>query len=157
MKRGLWLGLMIASPAAATHYVAVRNEVVIAAPIDAVWARIGGYCAIAEWLPTTCTLEGSGEPGVVRLLVNGTVVEPMVAKTPYSYTYWQTVGNLAAAGMHGTLAAQADGPQRTRLRYTIVYDQAALASDALRTSEKARLQARFAGALERMKGLVEAR
>ncbi len=155
--RALLLAALLAGPASATDYVTVRNEVSVAAPVDAVWKRIGDYCAIAEWLPTSCTLEGSGEPGVVRLIADGKVVEPMVARTVTSYTYWQTVGNLAAAGMHGTLAAQADGPASTKLSYTIVYDQAALASDALRASERARLQGRFAQALARMKSLVEAR
>lgn len=155
--RAMWVAALVGAPVQAADYVTVRNEVVVAAPADKVWARVGGYCAIAEWLPTTCALEGSGEPGVVRRLVNGTVVEPMVARTARSYTYWQTVGNLAAAGLHGTLAAEPDGATRTRLSYVLVYDEAALASDALRASERARLQARFADALQRMKALVEAR
>jgi hypothetical protein len=155
------LAAWLSAPVMAADYVSVINEVTVEAPADAVWARVGGYCAISEWLPTTCVLEGSlapgGEPGVVRRIVNGTVVEPMVTKTARSYTYWQTVGNLAAAGLHGTLAAEADGPGRTRLRYTLVYDQAALASDALRASERTRLQGRFAQALARMKVLAEAK
>ncbi|GGI75874.1 hypothetical protein GCM10007973_10990 [Polymorphobacter multimanifer] len=157
--RVLLAAMLLSAPAAAADYVVVRNELIVAAPADAVWARVGGYCAIAEWLPTTCTLEGSGEPGLVRKLVNGTVVEPMVARTARSYTYWQTVGNLAAAGLHGTLAAEPGGKKdsETRLSYTLVYDQAALASDALRISERARLQARFAQALQSMKALAEAR
>ncbi len=161
--RGLLLAALCAGsalsvgPAMATDYVTVHNEIMVAAPADAVWARIGGYCAIAEWLPTSCVLEGSGEPGVVRRLSNGTVLEPMVGKTERSYTYWQTAGALAMAGYHGTLAAEAVGATQTRLIYTLFYDQAALASDELRASERARLQGRFAQALARMKALAEAR
>lgn len=155
MRLALAVAGVLAGPVAAADYVTVRNEIVIDGQADAVWARIGGYCAIAEWLPTTCALEGSGEPGVVRRIVNGTVVEPMVARSARSYTYWQTVGNLAAAGLHGTLAAEPAGTDRTTLSYVLVYDQAALASDALRASERARLQGRFAQALARMKALAE--
>ncbi|UAK24776.1 SRPBCC family protein [Sphingomonas nostoxanthinifaciens] len=145
----------VAMTACATDYVAVRNEVTVERPIDAVWARIGGWCAIADWLKLTCeTVSGSGDVGSVRRL-NGTTLEAMVGRTAHSYSYWQTAGNMAGFAYHGTLAAEPAGPTRTTLVYTLFYDQAAMPSDAVRASEHQRLQTRFAGALAAMKQLAE--
>ena len=107
---------------------------------------------------TSCAyVSGSGDVGTVRALNNATVLEPMVAKTARSYTYVQTKGNLAHTGYHGTLAAEPVGARRTRLTYILFYDQAALASDALRASEHARLEKRFLELLGKMKALAEAK
>lgn len=149
---------VIGTPAAAADYVAIRKEVTVARPADAVWKRIGDYCGIAEWMKTSCAyVSGSGDVGTVRALNNATVLEPMVARTARSYTYAQTQGNLAHAAYHGTLAAEPDGANRTKLVYTLFYDQAVLASDALRKSENERLNKRFADLLGVMKTLAEER
>ena len=149
---------LAATPAAAAEYVTIRKEVTVERPADAVWARIGDYCGIAEWMKISCAyVSGSGDVGTVRALNNATVLEPMVAKTARSYTYMQSKGNLAHAAYHGTLAAEPDGSRRTRLVYTLFYDQAALASDALRASEHARLDKRFLDMLTEMKRLAEAK
>jgi hypothetical protein len=152
------IALTATTQASAADYVTIRKEVTVARPADAVWARIGDYCGIAEWMKISCAyVSGSGDVGTVRTLNNATVLEPMVAKTARSYTYVQTKGNLAHAAYHGTLAAEPDGPGRTRLVYTLFYDQAALASDALRASEHARLGKRFHDMLTEMKRLAEAK
>lgn len=146
-----------AVPAMAADFVVIRETLDIDRPVDAAWQRVGGFCAIADWLKVSCDYAlGSGDVGSVRRLVNGTIVEVMVARTPYSYTYLQTDGTMAATRYHGTLAAEAAG-SGTRLVYTLVYDQSVLASDTLRASEHARLEARFSGALASMKSLVEAK
>lgn len=148
--------VLLLGPAAAADYVVIRKEVTVERPADAVWAKIGNYCAIREWMGTSCEYaSGNGGVGSVRVIANGTVTEPMVAATARSYTYWQTVGNLAAANLHGTLAAEADGPNRTKLSYTLFYDQAALPSDEVRASERARLDGRFLELLGAMRALVE--
>ena len=139
----------------AADYVRIDQSVTVDATADAVWARAGGYCAISEWMQVSCAyVSGSGEPGTVRLLRDATIAEVMVAKTPHSYTYWQTTGNMAATGYHGTLAVEPLDARRSRLSYTLVYDQAALATDALRTAEHERLAKRFLGLLGTMKELV---
>lgn len=147
--------LPMGAQAADTDFVTFRNEVTVERPVDQVWQRVGGWCAIAEWLKVTCDVAaGSGDVGSVRKL-NGVTQEAMVAKGEHSYTYWQTVGAMAGLGYHGTLAATAIGPRRTRLTYTIVYDQAAMPSDAVRASEHTRLATRFVGPLNVMKQLSE--
>jgi hypothetical protein len=157
MRALILLGSVAAVPAAAAtpDYVTIVNQVIVDRPVAQVWARIGGYCAIAEWLKVTCEMaSGTGEVGSVRKL-NGTTLEPMVAKTPTSYTYWQSVGAMGSAQFHGTLMAQPDGPTRTRLSYTLFYDQALLPSDEVRASEHKRLETRFVAPLTEMKRLAE--
>jgi hypothetical protein len=141
----------------AADYVAIQKEVDVNRPAAEVWKRVGDYCAISEWLKVTCEyVVGSGDIGSVRR-INGTNLEPMVAKTAYSYTYWQTAGNMARMSYHGTLAVEPDGPGKSRLIYTLFYDQAAMESDAKRASEHERLSIRFQGALNTMKALSEAK
>ncbi|MDB5683296.1 MAG: hypothetical protein JWM75_994 [Sphingomonas bacterium] len=145
-----------ATPAAASDYVLIRKEIAVARSADAVWARIGGYCAIAEWLKLKCEmLSGKGDVGTVRQL-NGEVEEPMVARTARSYTYGQTKGAMAAFAYHGTLAVEPAGTGSSRIVYTLFYDAALMASDEMRKSQFDRLGARFQGAIEQMKTLSEA-
>jgi hypothetical protein len=140
----------------AADYVTIRKEVEVDAPADAVWARVGGYCAIADWMKTTCEyVSGAGGVGTVRRILNGTVLEAMVAQTPRSYTYWQTQGNMAVAAYHGTLAAEPLERGRTRLIYILFYDQAAFPSDEVRKAQHERLEGRFQGFLEVMKAMTE--
>jgi hypothetical protein len=151
------LTLMIPSVAQATDFVAIVKQVTVNRSAAEVWKRVGGYCAIAEWLQVKCELTtGSGEIGSVRTL-NGTTVEMLVGKSETSYTYWQTTGNMASYSYHGTLSVESTGPSTSRLTYVLLYDQGAMASDALRASEHERLSGRFQGALDTMKKLAESR
>ena len=160
LKFALITGLaMTGAPAAqAADYVAIVKQVEVDRPADLVWQRVGDYCAIADWMKTDCGyLSGTGGVGTVRRILKGTVTEVMVAQTSRSYTYWQTQGNMAGAAYHGTLAAESVGPSRTRLTYTLFYDQAALASDADRRAQHERLDGRFQGFLAAMKEIAERR
>ena len=122
-----------------------------------VWKRVGDYCTIAEWLKVTCEYaSGSGDVGTVRR-INGTTLEPMVAKTAFSYTYWQAAGTMAPYSYHGTVAVEPTAAGKSKLTYTLFYDQSAMASDAMRASEHERLATRFQGALDSMKALAESR
>lgn len=90
------------------HYISATRSVVLDAPVDRVWARVGGFCNITEWMNSPewedCRyLQGNGGPASVRSIVN----EVMVGQTQYSYTYAQpprlnTPYNMA----HSTLAAE---------------------------------------------------
>ncbi len=151
------LTLMAPSVAQASDFVAIVKQITVSRSAADVWTRIGGYCAIAEWLQVKCEMTaGSGEIGSVRTL-NGTTVELMVGKSDSSYTYWQTAGNMAPYSYHGTLSVESTGPSTSRLTYVLLYDQAAMASDALRASAHERLSGRFQGALDTMKKLAESK
>jgi hypothetical protein len=158
MRRWMLAGLVLigAVPASAADYVVVRKQIAVERPAETVWRRVGGFCAIADWLKLRCELvSGSGDVGSVRRL-NGELEEPMFGRTPLSYTYGQTKGAMAGFDYHGTLAVEPAGPARARIVYTIVYDAALMPSDAVRKAQFERIGPRFQGAVEAMKKLAEA-
>src|SRR6186997_2813149 len=71
-------------------YTTIPLEIDVNKPAAEVWARIGKYCDIGEWLqiPGGCKMLSGveGEVGSVRSVAN----EVLVGKTQYSYTYTQT-------------------------------------------------------------------
>jgi hypothetical protein len=139
------------------HYATISESVVVNAPVDKVWARIGRFCDITEWMNSPewedCKyLQGDGGPGTVRSIVN----EVLVGPTQYSYTYAQpprkdTLYNLA----HGTLAAEALTPTTTRLSYTMLRDDSLLADDAARQQDADARRTRCSDWLKNMKLLAE--
>lgn len=139
----------------APDYTVIQLHVEVNQPAAEIWKRVGGCCAISAWLKVTCSYQsGSGDVGSVRV-INGTNVEPMVGKTPFSYTYWQTAGNMAPTSYHGTLAVEPEGAHRSQLLYTLFYNQAALPTAADRAAQHQRLSKRFQEALDTMKKLAE--
>ncbi len=49
----------------------IDESIVVDAPVDKVWARVGGFCDITEWMNSAewedCKyLQGDGGPGTVR-------------------------------------------------------------------------------------------
>jgi hypothetical protein len=145
-----------AAPAAASDYVVIRKEILVDRSADAVWKRVGGYCAIAEWLKVKCEIvSGAGDVGTIRRL-NDTTLEPMVASTAHSYTYGQTAGGMATFAYNGTLAVEPAGTGKSRIVYTLIYDAALMPSDDVRKAQFDRINPRFQGAIETMKALAEA-
>jgi hypothetical protein len=151
------------APAAASAtptpmYYAFPLEIVVNKPAAEVWARVGKYCDIQEWLGLTCTLSSGkeGEAGAVRSLNNGAIQEIIVGKSAMSYTYAQPARPGRPYDMyHGTLEAQALTPTTTKLMYTVVVDEGVQADDAAREADKARRATQFKSALENMKILAE--
>jgi hypothetical protein len=138
-------------------YVTINESIVVDAPVDKVWARVGSFCDITEWMNSPewedCKyLQGDGGPGTVRSIVN----EVLVGQTRYSYTYAQpprkdTLYNLA----HGTLAAEALTPTTTRLTYTMLRDDSILLDDAARSRDEQARYTRVSEWLKNMKVLAE--
>ncbi len=139
------------------HYIAINESIVVNAPVDKVWARVGKFCDITEWMKSpeweNCKyLQGDGGPGSVRSIVD----EVLVGQTQYSYTYAQpprknTLYNLA----HGTLAAEGLTSSTTRLTYTMLRDDSILPDDAARQRDAQARRARCSDWLKNMKLLVE--
>jgi hypothetical protein len=139
------------------HYAAISESIVVDAPVDKVWARVGGFCDITEWMNSPewedCKyLQGHGGPGSVRSIVN----EVLVGQTQFSYTYAQpprkgSPYNLA----HGTLAAEALTPTATRLTYTMLRDVSVLPDEAARKRDEEGRRSRVSAWLENMKLLAE--
>jgi len=138
------------------NYVTIALETTVNKPVADVWKRIGGYCAISEWLQIAAgckILSGTdNEVGTVRS-VGG---EVLVGKTEYSYTYTQTVRAGRPYNLyHGTIEARTVTPTTTKLIYTLIYDNSMLPDDAAREKDKASRTAVFTRALSNMKTLAE--
>jgi hypothetical protein len=134
--------------------VSIPLEIVVNKPVADVWARIGKYCDIGEWLQLACTITSGkdGEVGTVRSI--GT--EVLVGKTEYSYTYTQPVRADRPYNLyHGTLEARAVTPTTTKLLYTLMYDNSMLADDAAKERDRTQRTTTFTRALQNMKTLCE--
>jgi hypothetical protein len=145
--------LAIANPT----YTTLVLETSVNRPAQAVWASVGKFCAIGEWLQTTCTITSGvdGQLGAVRKL-GAAVIEMLVAKTELSYTYTQPVRvGVPFNAYHGTLEAKPVTASTSKLVYSFVYDNSMLADDAARATELANRRTRFTAALQNMKIIAE--
>jgi hypothetical protein len=153
-----------AQPASANANIVVENptyttiplEIDVNRPAAEVWARIGKYCDIAEWLqiPAGCKMLSGveGEVGSVRSVAN----EVLVGKTQYSYTYTQTVRAGRPYNLyHGTLEVRPVTDKTSKIVYTLMYDNSMLADDAAREKDKVGRTATFQRAMTNMKTLAE--
>ncbi len=147
--------LAVANPT----YTSVVLELAVNKGAAATWARVGKYCDITIWLAgQSCKVVSGveGELGSVRLL-NGVLIEMLVAKTPLSYTYTQPVRvGVPFNAYHGTLEVQAVTATTSKLVYSFVYDNSMLADDAASTAEKAARTTRFMAGMVKMKAAAEA-
>ena len=139
------------------EYVTIEMGIDVAKPAAQVWARVGDYCAIAEWLNLDCTLaSGDGGMGSVRVLAGGRVTEILVAETPLSYGYTQPAVEGAFYNLyHGFLEARPVSETSSKLIYTLLLDVSNLPDQAAKDANLAGRRTMFEGALARMKALAE--
>jgi len=140
------------------HYVSIPLEIAVSRPAAEVWKRVGKYCDIEEWLQVPCVITSGkdGEVGAVRSLRNGAVIEILVAKTAMSYTYTQPVRERQPYNLyHGTVEAVPASATKSKLVYTLVFDNSMLADDAAREKDIQQRTAQFTRALNNMKTLAE--
>ena len=148
--------LFASATVSAQEYVTIEMEIDVDAPAAEVWAKVGGYCDIAEWFPQfNCEItSGDGGMGTVRVLANGAITEILVAQTELSYAYTQP----AVPGQfydlyHGQLEARPVTDTTSRLLYTLMYD-ASETEDI--EADMQRRRGIFEGALANMKEIAEA-
>jgi Polyketide cyclase / dehydrase and lipid transport len=142
--------------AAERDYLTIVKTIEIAKPADVVWKRVGDYCEVGELLAFTCKIEsGDGGVGTIRRL-NGTMIESLVARTPYSYTYSQLEGPRAGTDYHGTMAVEPLSKSRSRMVYTVVIDRGRLPAGTDLADYQKQLEDRFQGVVVKAKGLIEA-
>jgi hypothetical protein len=137
-------------------YLTIPLEIDVNRPAADVWKRIGGYCAIGEWLqiPAGCKiLSGTdGEVGAVRSVAN----EVLVGKSQYSYTYTQTPRNGRPYNLyHGTVEVRPVTDRTSKIVYTLMYDNSMLADDAAKEKDRLGRVATFTRAIQNMKTLAE--
>jgi hypothetical protein len=129
--------------------------------IDVAWERVGGneLCAIARYLDIQgCTpVSGKGELGSVRnIAVAGNpapIVENIVARSKYAYTYAQPFTPIF---YHGTMSIEATGANRSRLHYTLIWNQRAVGDAAAQAAARTSRQQRFQAAVDKMAAAANA-
>lgn len=149
-QRGPQAPLAVENP----NYVSIHLEVNVNRPAAEVWKRVGKYCDIGEWLQVACTITSGkdGEVGAVRSIGN----EIMVGATEFSYTYTQPVRVGQMYNMyHGTVEARPVTATTSKIIYTLVWDNSALADDAAKERDKMQRTTTFTRAIDNMKILAE--
>ena len=123
---------------------------------DIAWQRAGGneLCAISKYLEIqSCTVNsGKGELGSIRT-INGTIVENIVARSKYSYTYAQPFTPIF---YHGTMSVEPLTANSSRLVYTLIWNQAAVGDAAAQTAAREGRRTRFQAAVDKMAAAVNA-
>jgi hypothetical protein len=153
---------LVSIPAqAAPEWTSILMEKVVDRTPDQTWAKIGGYCTIATWLKVTCVVTTGNQVsvGTIRRL-NGKTDEIIVAATPYSYSYAQPLTDVQPESpifYHGTLAVEPlDRGRKTKIVYTLFYDQAPLNTTEAKIANREQRTKRFMEALDNMKAMAEA-
>ena len=143
--------------AAEPEYATIRMEIDIARPAQVVWAKVGKYCDIREWLNVDCKItSGEGGIGTVRVLAGGRVAEILVAQTELSYGYTQPAREGQFYNLyHGFMEARPVTANTSRIIYTLVYDVSDKADKAAKDADIAGRRTRFEGALASMKKIAE--
>ena len=148
-----------AAPAiAAPEYVTIAMEIDVNKPAAEVWAKVGEYCDISEWLKLDCAItSGDGGMGTVRDLAGGRIKEILIAQTELSYGYTQPVveGQYYIL-YHGFMEARPVTDTTSKMLYTLVYDVSNLADQTAKDADIARRRTSFETALGNMKNLAEA-
>ena len=167
MKAGFLAGAamslaLLAGPAQAVpEFTTILMDKVVDRTPDQTWSKIGPYCAIATWLKVTCVVTSGNQVSVgTNRRLNGKTDEIIVAATPYSYTYAQPVTDIQPESpifYHGTLAVEPlDRGRKTRIVYTLFYDQAPLGTTEAKIANREQRTKRFMEALDNMKAMAEA-
>ena len=155
------VALLASGPAGAAEYTTILLDKIVDRTPDQTWAKIGPYCAIATWLKVTCVITAGNQVAVgTNRRLNGKTDEIIVAQTPYSYTYGQQPSDVQPASpiyYHGTLAVEPlDRGRKTKIVYTLLYDQAPLGTAQAKIENREARTKRFSEALNTMKAMAEA-
>ena len=148
------------APAPKPNYVAIPMSIDVNKSAKDVWAKVGGWCDISNWITPTggvpCVVtSGSGEVGSVRLIANR-VTEVMTAKSEFGYGYTQpNVEGKWYNLYHGFMEVRPVTATTSKIYYTLMQDMGDKADQAAIDKDAARLKGQFEGALANMKKLAE--
>jgi hypothetical protein len=102
-------GLLLSGAASA---VEVKRHAEIEGEVAKVWAKIGGWCAIADWHPAIAKCEENNDGGkknrVLTTKDGGVIKETMLKSDAASYTYQITESPLPVSNYTATLAVVPD-------------------------------------------------
>ena len=134
-------------------YVTIPLEITVNRPAAEVWKRVGKFCDIGEWMQASCTIV-SGNGGVGSLRTVGGAVN--VSETELSLIYVQRVHTDQPYNFwHGTIEARTLTATRSKIFYTLLYDNSMLPDDAAREKDRDQRTAMFTLAIQNMKTLAE--
>jgi len=147
-----WLLLTSVGMASAADFTSITVERTVERPADAVWAKVGPFCAIGDWYKVTCEyISGAGDLGTVRLA--GGIREVLVAKAAHSYTY--TLAQPDPIMYFGTLSVVPLGPSKSKVIYAVLWNQERLPTAEAKAEEKAQKTESFSHALDDIKKFAE--
>ena len=143
---------------AQTEYVTVDLEIDINKSAEQVWAKVGEFCDIADWMGLPCELtSGTGEIGSVRSLLNGRITEVLVGKTELSYGYTMpSVEGQFYNLYHGFMEAKPVTANTSKMLYTLVWDVSNHADQAAKNADIEERTTTFSNALQSIKEFAEA-
>lgn len=150
--------LLFSAASMAQEYVTIDMEIDINKPAAEVWEKVGGYCAITDWLGLDCEItSGDGGMGSVRELLGGRIIEIMVAQTELSYGYTQPAVEGEFYNLyHGFMEARPVTANTSKMLYTLTYDVSNLPDQAAKDADIERRRGMFTNALGAMKDMAEA-
>ena len=135
-------------------YASASAETTVSRPIAEVWARVGDFCDIRDWIPTACEITSGNENDLGAIRTTGR--EILVGRTQYSYTYAQAPVARQAYNMYrGTLEARPIDAKTTRLIFTQFSDVSTLPDDAAREQLRTRRITNLSRYLQGMKTVAE--
>jgi hypothetical protein len=148
---------VLAPALAQPEYVTIELEIDVAKPAEELWAAVGGYCDISEWLNVDCEItSGDGGMGTVRVLAGGRITEVLVAQTDLSYGYAQPAREGEFYNLyHGFMEAKPVSADASKLLYTLVYDISDKPDQGAKDADIERRRGMFRTALENMKRIAE--
>ncbi len=107
---GMLLLILTVIPAAAVE-LSIKGT--SAASVDAVWAKVGDFCGIANWHPAIekCVLSADGKTRTLSLKGGGSIVEKLEKRddAQHSYSYSILEGPLPVANYMSTISVTKDG------------------------------------------------
>ncbi len=134
------VGLGLTAPAA--HSATLTRNVVVPGTPSEIWAIVGPFCAIEDWLPPVGSCTQTGDSPSVRTLVtkdgHATFVERQVARSDqeHFYSYVFVSSPLPVRNYKSTIKVSALGPNRSTITWSASYTPEAGrdvdAKDALR-------------------------
>jgi hypothetical protein len=146
----LWAGR-----AAAADYQVIPLSTTVDRPAELVWKRLSGDCDIGAWLKTTCVITSGrdGEVGAMRRIADR-IDEVFVARSEHGYVYAQPKSPI---DYHGSVEVRADGPNRSVILYTLIYDAEPMKTAEAKAAYRTERMARFTAILESMRTIAEAK
>ncbi len=145
----------------APEYVSIPMEITVNKPAKDVWAKVGGWCDISNWIsaagPVPCEVtSGKDQIGAVRVIAKR-VTEVLTAKTELAYGYTQPAVEGKFYNLyHGFLEARPVDAKSSKLVYTLMLDVSDKPDQAAKDADVAARRKQFEAALANMKKIAEA-